>query len=71
MIGLPQKELSKRTGRDRASDAGQIHRRWAGWRLRAVNHEIIASGEGYWNQSGCLNAIKLVQSSYSALVYQA
>ena len=39
------------------------------WRLRAANNQIIAvSGEGYWNLSDCLAAIKLVKASYSAPV---
>jgi uncharacterized protein YegP (UPF0339 family) len=31
------------------------------WRLRSANHEIIASGEGYWNESDCDHAINLVK----------
>lgn len=38
------------------------------WRLRAGNHEIIASGESYWNESDCDAAIQLVKSSYAAPV---
>lgn len=40
------------------------------WRLRAANHEIIASGEDYWNESDCDAAIALVKSSSSAPVYR-
>lgn len=41
------------------------------WRLVAGNNRIIAnSGEGYWNQQDCLNAIGLVKASGSAPVYQ-
>lgn len=39
------------------------------WRLCAANHEIIASGEGYWNKADCEYAITLVKGSYSAPVY--
>ncbi len=33
------------------------------WRLKAANHEIIASGESYWNESDCDHAINLVKST--------
>ena len=33
------------------------------WRLRAANHEIIASGESYWNESDCDHAIALVKGT--------
>lgn len=33
------------------------------WRLRAANHETIASGEGYRNRADCLHAIQLVMST--------
>lgn len=33
------------------------------WRLRAGNHEIIASGESYVNEAGCDNAVNLVKST--------
>ena len=37
------------------------------WTLYAANHRKIAnSGEGYYNRSDALSAIKLVQSSISA-----
>lgn len=39
--------------------------RWY-WRLRAANHEIIASGEGYKHRDDCEDAISLVQSSGNA-----
>ena len=39
------------------------------WRLKAENGKIIAdSGEGYINQTDCLYAIKLVQSSVDARI---
>jgi uncharacterized protein YegP (UPF0339 family) len=40
------------------------------WRLRAANHEIIASGEAYYNKSDCLRAIALVKGTYGAPVYE-
>lgn len=36
------------------------------WRLRSSNHEIVASGESYWNESGCDHAINLVKSTTAA-----
>lgn len=33
------------------------------WRLKATNHEIIASGESYWNETDCDNAINLVKGT--------
>jgi len=30
------------------------------WRLKAVNHKIIAQGESYHNRQDCLDAIALV-----------
>ncbi|WP_397602531.1 YegP family protein [Sphingorhabdus sp.] len=33
------------------------------WRLKSVNHEIIASGESYVNQSDCDHAINLVKGT--------
>lgn len=36
------------------------------WRLKAANHEIIASGESYWNETDCDNAINLVKGTTSA-----
>ncbi len=36
------------------------------WRLKAANHEVIASGESYHNKSDCLHAITLVKSSLKA-----
>lgn len=41
------------------------------WRLRAANHETIASGEAYWSKANCLHAINLVKGSTNALVYEA
>ena len=31
------------------------------WRLRATNHRIIASGEGYKNRVDCYHAVWLVR----------
>ena len=36
------------------------------WRLKAANHEIVASGEGYYNEADCDNAIDLVRSTTAA-----
>jgi uncharacterized protein len=37
------------------------------WRLRAANGRIIAdSGEGYFNKSDCLAAIRLVEATTAA-----
>ncbi len=33
------------------------------WRLKAENHEIIASGESYKNEKDCDHAIKLLKST--------
>ena len=33
------------------------------WRLRASNHEIIASGEGYVKRADCVHSIRLVKRS--------
>ena len=41
------------------------------WRFKANNHEIIASGEYYWNKSDCLRAIGLMKGSGDAPVYGA
>ena len=38
------------------------------WHLRAANGEIIAYGEGYYNEAGCKRAIDLVRSSGNAPV---
>jgi uncharacterized protein YegP (UPF0339 family) len=40
----------------------QVAFQWR-WRLRAANHEIIASGESYVNEAGCDNAINLVKGT--------
>ncbi|QKS82454.1 DUF1508 domain-containing protein [Pseudomonas bijieensis] len=32
------------------------------WRLRAGNHETIASGESYVNKSDCLHVIRLIKN---------
>lgn len=41
------------------------------WRLRAANHEKIASsGEGYKNKADALHGIELVKSSYNAPVVE-
>jgi uncharacterized protein len=33
------------------------------WRLKGANHEIIASGEGYWSEANCDHAIGLVKGT--------
>lgn len=33
------------------------------WRLKAANHEIIASGESYYNENDCDGAINLVKGT--------
>jgi uncharacterized protein YegP (UPF0339 family) len=33
------------------------------WRLKAANHKIIASGQGYTNKQDCLHAIELMKST--------
>lgn len=39
------------------------------WQLKAANGRIIAnSGEGYYNETDCDNAIRLVKSSADAPV---
>jgi uncharacterized protein YegP (UPF0339 family) len=40
----------------------QSNQQWR-WRLKASNHEIVASGESYWNESDCDYAINLVKST--------
>lgn len=44
-------------------------RQWR-WRLKGANHEILASGESYWNEADCKHAIGLVKSSKDAPVYK-
>lgn len=40
-----------------------LTRQWA-WRLRAANHQIIAtSGESYYNKNDCLHAVGLVKGT--------
>lgn len=41
------------------------------WRWRALgnNHEIVASGEAYFNKIDCLHAISLLQRSGGANIY--
>ncbi|WP_095107202.1 DUF1508 domain-containing protein [Pseudomonas sp. Irchel 3E20] len=34
------------------------------WRLKAGNHEPIASGEAYHNKADCLHAITLIVSTH-------
>ncbi len=41
------------------------------WNLKAGNHEVIASGEGYVNKSDCEHAVGLVKSSSNAPVREA
>jgi uncharacterized protein len=45
------------------------NRQWR-WRLKAANHEIIATGESYYNKADCLRAINLVKGSSNAPVYE-
>lgn len=33
------------------------------WRLRAGNHETIASGESYMNKADCVHAIDLIKGT--------
>lgn len=33
------------------------------WHLRSANHEIIATGEGYTTEAGCLHVIGLVMDT--------
>lgn len=40
------------------------------WRAKGKNHEIIASGEAYYNKADCLHAINLLRGSSSAPVYE-
>ncbi|MFD1986978.1 YegP family protein [Mesorhizobium newzealandense] len=40
------------------------------WRFKSNNHEVIASGESYWNKADCLNAIGLMKGSKDAPVYE-
>jgi uncharacterized protein YegP (UPF0339 family) len=40
------------------------------WRFRGANHEIIASGEGYYNKSDCRNAIALISTSGTCKVHE-
>jgi uncharacterized protein YegP (UPF0339 family) len=38
------------------------------WRFKGNNHEIIASGESYYNKADCLAAIGLMKGSHDAPV---
>jgi uncharacterized protein YegP (UPF0339 family) len=40
----------------------QVLGQWR-WRLRAANHEIVASGEGYVNRAGAEHAISLLKDT--------
>ncbi len=40
------------------------------WRFRGANHEIIASGEAYYNKTDCLRAIQLVATSGTCMVHE-
>ncbi|MCX7184975.1 MAG: DUF1508 domain-containing protein [Nitrosospira sp.] len=44
---------------------GLISIQWR-WRLRAANHEIIASGEGYNNKQDCIHAVNLLKNTNAA-----
>lgn len=35
------------------------------WRLKAANHEIIASGEGYTTKANCLHVIGLLKQTHA------
>ncbi|EXF93988.1 hypothetical protein HK44_010190 [Pseudomonas fluorescens HK44] len=35
------------------------------WRLRAANHETVASGESYINKADCLHVIGLIKSVHN------
>lgn len=39
------------------------------WRLKAANHEVIASGEAYTSKQSCISAINLVASSNGAPIH--
>lgn len=39
-----------------------VSRQWR-WRLKAVNGEIIASGEGYHNKADCRHAVDLIKAT--------
>jgi uncharacterized protein YegP (UPF0339 family) len=43
----------------RRNQQGQGYR-WH-WRLRAPNHEIVASGEAFTRKASCLDSIKAIQ----------
>ena len=43
--------------------------RWR-WHLKAANHEILASGESYYNEADCVHAISLVKGSSQAPTYK-
>lgn len=40
------------------------------WNLKAANHEIVASGEGYYNKEDCYRAIAIVKASGNSRVYE-
>lgn len=40
------------------------------WHLKAANHQVIASGEGYVNKADCRAVIELVKSSHSAKIIE-
>jgi uncharacterized protein YegP (UPF0339 family) len=33
------------------------------WRLKAANHQILASGEAYVNKADCLHAVDLLKQT--------
>jgi uncharacterized protein len=39
------------------------------WRLKAANHEIIASGEAYASKQHCIHAINLVAGSNGSPIH--
>jgi uncharacterized protein YegP (UPF0339 family) len=40
------------------------------WRLKAANHEIIATGESYHNKADCLHVISLIKGTSNVPVYE-
>ncbi|MGQ0443182.1 MAG: YegP family protein [Methylophilaceae bacterium] len=44
--------------------SGLLSSQWR-WRLKAANHEPIASGESYHKKSDCLHAIGLIRGTNS------
>ncbi len=36
------------------------------WRLKAANHQILASGESYVNKQDCIHAVNLLKQTNAA-----